>query len=87
MISWTVKIVTDNRGRALEIVQGQWKMGYTAWIEEENGPAKDEKAVKIGKLEKSKLTPVEMGKDALVVTASAVAAIGVLYLLGVWVDR
>jgi hypothetical protein len=87
MTTWTIKSVTDDPDRALEIVQDQRIKGYTAWIEDENGRDVDEKALKIGKAELGKPTLYERGKGAAYFVAAAVAAFGTLYLLGLWVDH
>jgi hypothetical protein len=84
--TWIVKTETEDSQRALEIVQDQRNRGYTAWIEDENGRGVDEETLKIGKAEPIKPTPYERGIAALVFV-TAVAAIGTLYLIGLWVDR
>ena len=87
MTTWTIKSVTDDPDRALEIVQDHRIKGYTAWIEDENGRDVDEKALKIGKAELAKPPLYERGKGAAYFVAAAVAAFGTLYLLGLWVDH
>ena len=47
MTTWTIKSVTDDFDRALEIVHDQRNRGYTAWIEDENGQGVDEKSRKV----------------------------------------
>ena len=85
--TWIVKTETDDPQSALEIVQDQRNRGYTDWIEDENGRGVDEETLKIGKAEPTKPTLYERGIGALVFVAAAVAAIGTLYLIGLWVDR
>jgi hypothetical protein len=85
--TWIVKTETEDSQRALEIVQDQRNRGYTAWIEDEHGRGIDEESLKIGKAERTKQTLYERVTGALVVVAAAVAAIGTLYLIGLWVDR
>lgn len=98
MTTWIIKSVTVDPVRALEIVQDQRIKGYTAWIEDENGRGVDEEALKIGKTELAKSTlyergnralvfVAERGKGALIFLAAAVAAIGTLYLIGLWIDH
>jgi hypothetical protein len=77
----------DDPERALEIVQDQRNRGYTAWIEDEHGRGVDEESLKIGKAEPTKPTLYERVTGALVFMAAAVAAIGTLYLIGLWVDH
>jgi hypothetical protein len=61
--------------------------GYTACIEDEHGRGVDEESLKIGKAEPTKPTLYERVTGALVFMAAAVAAIGTLYLIGLWVDH
>jgi hypothetical protein len=87
MRNWTIKTLTDNPDRALEIVQEQRNRGYTAWIEDDHGQGVDEEALKSGKPARSKPTLRDMEWGAVTVIATAIVAIGVLYLVGVWVDH
>jgi cell division septation protein DedD len=87
MRNWTIKTQTDNPDRALEIVQEQRSRGYTAWIEDDRGQSVDEEVLKSGKPERSKPTLYDREVGALVVIATAVVAIGTLYLVGMWVDH
>ena len=87
MRNWTIKIQTDNPDHALEIVQEHRNRGYTAWIEDDHGQGVDEEALKSGKPAQSKPTLREREWGAFTVIASAVVAIGILYLVGVWVDH
>jgi hypothetical protein len=60
----------------------------TAWIEDENGTAVDEQSLKMkmnGRVA-IKRTPPQRFTGPLVVVASVVAGIVVLYLVGLWVD-
>jgi hypothetical protein len=66
MTTWTIKSVTDDPDRALEIVQDQRIKGYTAWIEDENGRDVDEKALKIGKAELANPPFTKGGKAPLI---------------------
>lgn len=87
MMNWTVKTLTDNPDRALEIVQEQRTRGFTAWIEDDRGQGVDEEALISGKPARSKPTLHDREVGILVIVAAAVVAIGTLYLLGVWVDH
>lgn len=87
MRNWTIKTLTDNPDRALEIVQEQRDSGYTAWIEDDRGQGVDEDALKNGKPARSKPTLYDREVGALVVIAAVVVAIGTLYFVGMWVDH
>ena len=87
MTTWIIKSVTDDFDRALEIVGDQRNRGYTAWIEDDNGQAVDEKTRKVEKTNSIKSILEERWKGALVVVGAAFAALCTLYLLGLWVDR
>jgi hypothetical protein len=73
------------RGTSYERLDQQTK-GYTAWIEDEHGKAVDEEALRMHEAEPTKPTPTEKWKGLLVGLASAVVAIGILYVAGLWVD-
>jgi hypothetical protein len=87
MMNWTIKTLTDNPDRALEIVEEQRTRGFTAWIEDDRGQGVDEEALKSGKPARSKPTLHDREVGILVILAAAVVAIGTLYLVGVWVDH
>jgi hypothetical protein len=87
MMNWTIKTLTDDPDRALEIVQEQRNRGFTAWIEDDRGQGVDEEALKNGKPARSKPTLYGREVGILVIVAAAVVAIGTLYLVGVWVDH
>ncbi len=59
----TIKTLTDDPDRALEIVEEQRNRGLAAWIEDERGQGVDEEALKSGKPAQSKpsLYDREMG--------------------------
>jgi hypothetical protein len=85
MTTWIIKSETDDPDRALANVEDQRTKGYTAWIEDENGTAVDEQALKMnGRVPIKRTLPERMGP--LVVVASVVAGIVFLYFLGLWVD-
>jgi hypothetical protein len=86
MSAWIIKTETYDPDLALEIVQDQQTKGYTAWIEDEHGKAVDEEALRMHEAEPTKPTPTEKWKGLLVGLASAVVAIGILYVAGLWVD-
>ncbi len=86
MTTWTIKSVTDDPERALEIVQDQRIKGFTAWIESENGAAVDEQSLKMNGRVATKRTLPERLMGPLFVLASIVAGIVILYLVGLWVD-
>ena len=71
---------------ALEIVADQRTKGYTAWIEDENGAAVDEQSLKMDGRVATERTLSERLMGPLVIGASVVAGIFVLYLVGLWVD-
>ena len=86
MTTWIIKSETDDPDRALANVEDQRGKGFTAWIEDENGTAVDEKTLKTNERVAVKRTIPERLTGPLVVVASAVAGIVVLYLVGLWVD-
>jgi hypothetical protein len=87
MMNWTIKTLTDDPDRALEIVEEQRNRGLAAWIEDNRGQGVDEEALKSGKPAQSKPSLYDREMGILVIIAAAVAAIGTLYLVGVWVDH
>jgi hypothetical protein len=87
MRNWTIKTQTDNPERALEIVQEQRNRGYNAWIEDDHGQSVDEDALKSGKPARSKPTRRDREFGAATIITAAVVGVGLLYLLGVWVDH
>ena len=87
MTTWTIKSVTDDFDRALEIVHDQRNRGYTAWIEDENGRGVDENSRKVENDRSIKSVLQEKWKGALAVAGAAFAALCTLYLLGLWVDH
>lgn len=86
MSAWIIKTETYDPDLALEIVRDQQAKGYTAWIEDEHGKAVDEEALRMHRAELTKLTLTEKWQALLVGLASAVVAIGILYVAGLWVD-
>ena len=86
MSAWIIKSETYDLEQALEIVRDQRTKGYTAWIEDENGAAVDEQSLKMNGSVATKRTLSQRLAGPLVVVASMVAAIFVLYLLGLCVD-
>ena len=87
MTAWVIKCRTDDLKRALAIVEEQRNRGYDVWIEDENGGFVDEQSLKKNDVESTKPTLYENGKGILVFLAAAAAALGTLYLLGLWVDH
>ena len=85
MTTWTIKSVTDDFDRALEIVHDQRNRGYTAWIEDENGMAVDEQALRNGRVAIKRTLPERL-TGPLVVVASILAGVVLLYLVGLWVE-
>ena len=79
------KSETDDPERALANVEDQRSKGFTAWIEDENGAAIDEQELKTGHVV-IKRTLAGRLTGPLVVVASVVAGIVVLYLIGLWVE-
>jgi hypothetical protein len=87
MTPWIVKSVTDDPDRALEIVADQRTKGYTAWIEDEHGKAVDEESLGKNEAVPSKPSLRERWQGLMVVFGSAIAALGILYAIGSWVDH
>jgi hypothetical protein len=86
MPTWIIKSETDDPERALANVEDQRSKGYTAWIEDEHGTAVDEQELKTNGRVAIKRTLPERLMGPLVVAASVVAGIVVLYLVGLWAD-
>ena len=87
MTTWTVRSLTDDPQLALAIVEDQRTKGCTAWIEDENGAAVDEQSLKMNERVATERTLPDRLMGPLVVLASIVVGIFVLYLIGLWVDR
>ena len=87
MTTWIMKSETDDPDRALANVEDQRSKGYTAWVEDENGLAVDEKLLGTNGCVPTKRTLTETLTGPLVLVSSVVAGIVVLYLIGLWVDR
>ena len=86
MTTWIIKSETDDPDRALANVEDQRSKGFTAWIEDENGAAVDEQSLRTNKAVPTKPSIRERLAAPLVIGASVVAGIVVLYLIGLWVD-
>lgn len=86
MSTWIIKTETYDPELALDLVEDQRTKGYTAWIEDENGQSVDEGSFKKDGRLGGKRPLAERLTGPLVVVASAVAGIVVLYLVGLWVD-
>ena len=86
MATWIVKSETYDSERALEVVRDQRARGYTAWIEDEHGKAVDEELLRTNKAVPTEPSIRERLAAPLVIGASVVADIFVLYLIGLWVD-
>ena len=86
MTTWIMKSETDDPDRALANVEDQRSKGYTAWIEDEHGKAVDEELLRTNKAVPTKPSVRERFGAPLVIGASVVAGIVVLYLIGLWVD-
>ena len=82
----TIKFQTEDPKRALEIVEDRRNRGYDAWIEDESGKVVDERALK-NKFEPTKPTLRERATGLLIFLATAVVGLGILYGVGLWVDR
>ena len=87
MTTWIIKSEADDPDRALANVEDQRSKGYTAWIEDEHGKAVDEELLRTNKAVPSKPALRERATGILVFVGAAVAALGTLYLLGLWVDH
>ncbi|HEY4737011.1 MAG TPA: hypothetical protein VIH63_06420, partial [Xanthobacteraceae bacterium] len=70
---------------ALANVEDQRTERYTAWIEDENGMAVDEQALRYGRVTIKRTLPERL-TGPLVVVASIVAGVVLLYLVGLWVE-
>ena len=86
MGAWIIKTETYDPDLALQIVRDQQAEGYTAWIEDEHGKAVDEEALRMHRAEPTKPTLTEKWQGLLVGLASAVVAIDILFVAGLWVD-
>ena len=86
MTTWIMKSETDDPDRALANVEDQRNKGYTAWIEDEHGKAVDEELLRTNKAVPTEPSIRERLAGPLVIGASVVAGIVVLYLIGLWVD-
>ena len=86
MTTWIMKSETDDPDRALANVEDQRSKGYTAWIEDEHGKAVDEELLRANKVVPTERTIRERLMGPLIIGASVVAGIFVLYLIGLWVD-
>jgi hypothetical protein len=87
MTAWVIKCRTDDLKRALAIVEEQRNRGDNVWIEDEDGGYVDEQSLKKNDVKSTKPALYEKGKGVLILLAAAVAAIGTLYALGLWVDH
>jgi hypothetical protein len=85
MTTWIIKSETDDLDRALANISDQRSKGYTAWIEDENGKAVDEDLLKRTGRVAIERTLLERLMGPLIVVASAVAGLLVLYLLDFWI--
>jgi hypothetical protein len=81
-----MKSETDDPERALANVEDQRSKGYTAWIEDEYGKAVDEELLRTNKAVPTEPSIRERLAGPLVIGASVVVGIVVLYLIGLWVD-
>jgi hypothetical protein len=86
MTTWIIKSETDDLDRALANISDQRSKGVTAWIEDENGKAVDEDLLKRTGRVAIERTLLERLTGPLIVVASAVAGLLVLYLLDFWMD-
>ena|SRR5215469_14797510 len=64
-MDWTIKSQTNDPDLALAIVADQRNKGYNAWIEDENGKAVDEEALKENKFVPAKPALRERAKGLL----------------------
>jgi hypothetical protein len=87
MATWIIKTEIYDPDRALECVQDQRNKGYTAWIEDEHGKAVDEQSLRMNEAKPTKTTVRDKGIGLLVFLAATAAALGTLYLIGLWVDH
>ena len=87
MTTWIIKSETDYSDRALEIVADQRTKGYTAWIEDEHGKAVDEKSLRMNEAVPTKPSVRERWQVLFVIFGSAMAALVILYAVGLWVDH
>jgi hypothetical protein len=87
MMMLTIKSKTDDPKRALEIVEDRRNRGYDAWIEDESGKIVDERALKNNKYEPTKSALRERVTGLLVLFTTVVVGFGILYGVGLWVDR
>jgi len=84
MNAWIIKTETYDPKLALEIVADQRTKGYSAWIEDEHGKAVDEEAFRMNQTKPTKTTLREKGMTRCFFLASAMVALGILYVAGLW---
>jgi hypothetical protein len=87
MPAWIIKSETDDRDRALEIVEDQRNKGVNAWIEDENGAPVDEQSLKMNGRVATKRTLLDRLMGPLFIAAWVIAGFFVVYLIGLWIDR
>ena len=87
MTTWIIKSEADDPDRALANVEDQRSKGYTAWIEDEHGKAVDEESLGKNEAVPSKPSLRERWQGLMVVFGSAMAALVILYAIGLWVDH
>jgi hypothetical protein len=81
MTTWTIKSRTDDPDLALDIFDDLQYRGYSAWIEDENGNAVDEKSLQRAKPIRRSLRETVTGP-----LVAIIVGIVVLFLVGLWVD-
>jgi hypothetical protein len=81
MPAWIIKSETDDRDRALEIVEDQRNKGVNAWIEDENGAAVDEQSLKMNGRVATRHTLLDRVIYPLLIAAWIVG------LIGSWIDQ
>ncbi len=85
MPAYIIKTEITDPDLALAIVGDQRNKGYNAWIDDENGAAVDEQSLKVNGRVATKRLDRLIGP--LVVAASVVAGLFVVYLIGLWIDH
>jgi len=86
MTTWTVKSLTGDLNRALQIVQEQQNRGDDAWIEDEDGRKLDDAALKKSNDGRVNRSRYDWLIAILYIGGTITIGLGGLYLLGLWVD-
>ena len=87
MVMLTIKSKTEDPKRALEIVEDRRNRGYDSWLEDESGKIVDERTLTDNKFEPTKSMLRERAMGLLFLFTTVVVGFGILYGVGLLVDR